>query len=870
MLFSLSGSKPSLEALLHRMTDRIRQSLELSEILSATATEVRTFLKSDRVKLYQFEPDGSGEVVAESIQGQQLPSLLGHRFPAADIPQEARELFLITRQRHIVNVAEQEIGISPLLHPQTQVPLNQDIWFRPVDPCHVEYLTNMGVQSSLVVPVLHEQRLWGLLVAHHSKPRRIGPNQLEVVQLVADQVSVAIAHALLLSQSRLQARHEATVNQVVTLLQKAPTPALQTAFKKTVKALKGSGGRLCLDTPGPGLKPQLLTTGQQPAQVMPTTAVQPQVTNQQTSHQSAALAAPPLEHLLSWRSWLQSETPAKPNELLWAIHHMPSSQASPWLKSALKLKNIGGVLVAQLFYRNQHLGYLTIFRHAIEVETIWAGRLDNSDPRQDRPRQSFETWRELKQGQIQPWTSHDIDLAHTLAHHFAQVIYQNRLYCQIQTLNRQLEGRVAQRTKELRQANTDLKREIAERENTLRQLHLAQDSLNRLSYQNELILESAGEGICGLNAQGQIIFVNPAAAEILGYAREKMVGQFMPRLVDPAKADGIPYPWEHSLIFKTLHEGTHHHVSGDLFRKHQGEYFPVEYTSAPIQDQGNILGAVVMFKDITERQIVERLKDEFISVVSHELRTPLTSIRTALGLLANDDLDVAENKRRRMMEIAFSNTNRLVRLVNDILDIERIKLGKVTLKKQACDLAKLITQAVDEMQAIAEKKEINLNVSPFSIDLWVDPDRIIQTLANLLGNAIKFSPRGSTVQVTASFHSYENRDHFQMSSDSSLANLPRPDSLILQSALEPNPKTIIIAVHDQGKGIPEDKLETIFDQFEQLNVLDDEHQGGTGLGLAICRSIVKQHGGKIWAESTLNQGSTFFFTLPISDVTHDQ
>ncbi|MBE9108695.1 GAF domain-containing protein [Nodosilinea sp. LEGE 07298] len=869
MLFSLSGPKPSLEALLHRMTDRIRQSLELSEILSATATEVRTFLKIDRVKLYRFEPDGSGEVVAESIQGQRLPSLLGHRFPAEDIPQEARELFLITRQRHIVNVAEQEIGISPLLHPQTQAPLHQDIWFRSVDPCHVEYLTNMGVQSSLVVPVLHEQRLWGLLVAHHSTPRRISPNQLEVVQLVSDQVSVAIAHALLLSQSRLQARHEATVNQVVTLLHKTPTPALQTALTKTVKALSGVGGRLYLNTPGPNPKKQLLITGQQPAHLVPKTTVQSPVTDHQ-SYPSSAIAVPPLEQLLAWRSWLQSEAPAKPNELLWAIDHLPDSQASPLLKSALQLKNICGILVAQLFYRNQHLGYLTIFRQAIAVETIWAGRLDSTDPRQDRPRQSFETWRELKQGQTQPWASNDIDLAHTLAHHFAQVIYQSRLYCQIQALNTELEGRVTQRTKELQQANTDLKREIAERENTLRQLHLAQDSLNRLSHQNELILESAGEGICGLNAEGQIIFVNPAAAEILGYSREEMLDQLIPHLVDPAKADGTPYPWEHSPIFRTLHEGTHHHISGDLFRKHQGDYFPVEYTSAPIQDQSNILGAVVIFKDITERQIVERLKDEFISVVSHELRTPLTSIRTALGLLANDDLDVAENKRRRMMEIAFSNTNRLVRLVNDILDIERIKLGKVTLRKQACDLAKLIAQAVDEMRAIAEKKSINLVVSSLSINFWVDPDRIIQTLANLLSNAIKFSPPGSTVQITASFYDQEGQDHRQASSTSPLIPRPQPISLPSKSTIESNPKAIIIAVQDQGKGIPENKLETIFDQFEQLHVLDDEHQGGTGLGLAICRSIVQQHGGQIWAESTLDQGSTFFFTLPIYDVTHDQ
>lgn len=858
MLFSLSGSTPSLEALLHRMTDRIRQSLELSEILSATVTEVQTFLKIDRVKLYRFEPDGSGEVVAESIQAQQLPSLLGHRFPADDIPPQARELFLLTRQRHIVNVAAQEIGISPLLPLPGDEACSEDIWFRQVDPCHIEYLTNMGVQSSLVVPVLHHQQLWGLLVAHHSTPQRISPSQLEVVQLVADQVSVALSHALLLSQSRLQARHEATVNRVITLLHKTPTPALQPALNKTVAALGGIGGRLYLNTSSRSTKKLLLTTGQQPARLRLKTTGQPP---------AQAAAAPPIENLLAWHTWLLKETPARTGELLWAIHALPESKAPPLLKSALQAQHLHGVLVAQLFYRNQHLGYLSIFRAAVDVETIWAGRLDSSDPRQGRPRQSFEAWRELRQNQTQVWTRSDIDLARTLAHHFAQVVYQNRLYLQIQTLNTELEGRVLQRTKELQQANTDLKREITQRENTLKQLHLAQDSLNRLSHQNELILESAGEGICGLNPQGQITFVNPAAAKTLGYTREEMLAQFMPQLIAPARADGSPYPWEQSPIFKTLHEGSHHHVSGDLFRQHQGEYFPVEYTSAPICDQGHILGAVVIFKDITERQVVERLKDEFISVVSHELRTPLTSIRTALGLLANDDLDVAENKRRRMVEIAFSNTNRLVRLVNDILDIERIKLGKVTLKKQACDLAQLMEQAADEMRAIADKKGIHLIVLPFSIDLWVDPDRIIQTLANLLSNAIKFSPRGSTVRVVASFSSNGSRQIAQLPAGSAA---PAQTGAAAPAAGEATTQWLLVAVQDQGKGIPEDKLETIFDQFEQLNVLDDEHQGGTGLGLAICRSIIEQHGGKIWAESALSQGSTFFFTLPIYELTYDQ
>jgi PAS domain S-box-containing protein len=442
-----------------------------------------------------------------------------------------------------------------------------------------------------------------------------------------------------------------------------------------------------------------------------------------------------------------------------------------------------------------------------------------------------------------------------LAYHFAQVIYQSHLYAHIRALNTELEGRVTQRTLELQRANTHLKREIQERENALHQLHLIQDSLKRLSHQNELILNSAGEGIYGLDLQGRFTFVNPSAAKTLGYATTTMLGQVMHDLVGPTTADKTPYLWSQSPIFKTLKSGTTHHRSGDFFHRHQGDLFPVEYISTSIKDQGKIIGAVVIFKDITERQMVDRLKDEFISVVSHELRTPLTSIRTALGLLVQQHLDIALEKRQRMTEIAFSNTNRLVRLVNDILEIERIKLGKISLNKQVCELTFLMHQAADEMQAMAEKYGITIVVVPINLSLWVDPDRIIQTLANLLSNAIKFSPQGSTVSITAEICYSPEADQPFHPSENSKAAISDIQSQHLQ-----------VAVRDEGKGIPEDKLETIFDQFEQLHILDDEHRGGTGLGLAICRSIIEQHGGQIWAESTLGRGSTFIFTLPLTNL----
>lgn len=831
-----------LEELLHRMTDRIRQSLELPEILDATVDEMRRFLGTDRVKVYRFHEDNSGEVVAEAVQHQRLPSLLGHRFPAEDIPEHAREMFLTARQRTIVNVAKGQIGISPFCRTALSSPPS-DLWFRPIDACHVEYLTAMGVQSSLVVPILHRHQLWGLLVAHHSTPRQFGPKELKIVQQIADQVTVAISHASLLHLTRLRGQHEAITNQVVSLLHSSTPDPLQKALDKTVSALQCVGGRLYLSAESSkpaqlvtsGIQPELSRTGGQPARRRSATAV--------------------LEQLPDWQSWLEAEAPNQWMTQLWAIADVSQIEMSWSIASALIEQEIRGLLVVRLIHRNRFLGYLSLFRQSIDIETVWAGRLDAADPRQNRPRRSFETWRELKRSQPQPWTAREIGLMQDLADRYASVIYQTQLLQTVQALNADLEKRVIERTAELQQLNQSLIQENIERERALKELQQARDSLKRLSHQNELILSSAGEGICGIDPEGNTVFVNPAAARMLGYDKKDLINQFMHDWLQHTKPGGERYDWPHSPIFKTLKYSQTHHVTGDLFTRQDGQSFPTEYVSTPIHESGKIVGAVVIFKDITERQLIERMRDEFIAVVSHELRTPLTSIRAALGLLAQEKIDLQPEKRQRMVEIAFSNTNRLVRLVNDILDVERIKLGKVTLDKKPCNLANIMAQAADEMRAMADNHGIQLLVDPLTTQIWADPDRIIQTLTNLLSNAIKFSPNGSTVEMRA-----QQVDSKSVSRVAQGLNVTGTDAL--QAGIDASGSVILLQVTDRGQGIPENKLETVFARFEQLDASDNGHKGGTGLGLAICRSIAQEHDGEIWAQSQVGCGSTFFLTLP--------
>lgn len=250
----------------------------------------------------------------------------------------------------------------------------------------------------------------------------------------------------------------------------------------------------------------------------------------------------------------------------------------------------------------------------------------------------------------------------------------------------------------------------------------------------------------------------------------------------------------------------------------------------PIKNEmGETVRIAGIAEDITERQKIEQMKSEFIGIVSHELRTPLTAIRAALGLLQTGIYDHKPEKFKRMIEIAAIDSDRLVRLVNDILDLERLESGRAFLEKTICNAADLIQQAVEGVQAIAKQQNITFHLHTTDVPVWAAADAIIQTLTNLIGNAIKFSPPDATITISVK---------------------PQIDHVLFQ-------------ISDQGRGIPSEKLEAIFGRFQQVDVSDSRAKGGTGLGLAICRSIVDQHHGKIWAESTVGVGSTFFFTLPI-------
>ncbi len=422
------------EYLLNQISGRIRQSLHLPDVLQTTATEIQSFLGIDRVKVYQFEADGSGAVVAEAVQRDRLPSLLGLHFPADDIPPQARDLFVKAKQRVVVDVASQrktlcqfKLGRSP------DQRLLEDIRYSAVDPCHLQYLTAMGVSSSISLPILYQNQLWGLLVVHHSEPRSFTESELQTVQLLVDQVPIAIAQADLMHHAQQQALQESTLNQLNQLLNHPHDreAVWQIALEQISHTLSAIGARLFMVAGPMGQATQLYTWGEQP-------------TYTQTWLETDTL----WKILIDWQGVLanshcqrtdisrttgatSSSDHANPEAsysgtaYTYQLHDLCQDARLQSLVAACEATPIRSMLIIPLHYQ-QYVGCLTLFRAEIETERLWAGRA-NPDERNFYPRQSFEAWREIKSGQVDPWTPAQIKLAQSCGLQLYMAILQQRV-----------------------------------------------------------------------------------------------------------------------------------------------------------------------------------------------------------------------------------------------------------------------------------------------------------------------------------------------------------------------------------------------------------------------------------------------------------
>ena len=380
--------------------------------------------------------------------------------------------------------------------------------------------------------------------------------------------------------------------------------------------------------------------------------------------------------------------------------------------------------------------------------------------------------------------------------------------------NAELERSVIERTAQTEVAVSNLHAQMSQRAQAERALRESEERYRRLvELSPEAIVVVADDQVLYVNAAGIRLFAAGNAADLLARPPMGLVSaedqrRFTEELRGLSETGAIAPRIEARLV------------------RLDGRPFDAEITAAGVTFDGRP-AVQVLIRDVSERRAVERMKDELLSVLGHELRTPLTSIRGSLGLLDGGVLGPLSPRGQRMIEIAVSNTDRLIRLLNDVLDVERMQAGRLVLELQPHSAGDLIELAVAEMRGLAERANVRLTVGAVDGVIEADADRMVQVLTNLLSNAIKFSGAGAEVQVSAVAHGNQVR----------------------------------FSIADQGRGIPADKLEAIFDRFQQVDASDARVRGGTGLGLTICKSIVEQHGGQVWAESRLGYGSTFHVSL---------
>lgn len=372
------------------------------------------------------------------------------------------------------------------------------------------------------------------------------------------------------------------------------------------------------------------------------------------------------------------------------------------------------------------------------------------------------------------------------------------------------------------------------------------------------IVESSEDAIISKDLNGTIVSWNASAERLFGYSAEEAIGQSIFLLIPQDRTE------EEVRILEHLRQGNRLQHYETVRQRKDGTLVDIAITLSPVKDlYGNVIGASKIAHDITERRAIDQMKSEFIAIVSHELRTPLTAIRGSLGLLAAGIYDNKPEKGKHMLQIAAEQTDRLVRLVNDILDLQRLESGRMKLLMQSCDAATLMQQSADTMRVSAEQNHIQLIVSPLKVQVWAAPDAIVQTLTNLLSNAIKFSPSNSQIQLSAEVIEGDREAEAKQEITQDRSFTPNSFSTTSLKSSWIAPGYVLFKVKDQGRGIPAEKLEAVFERFHQVDASDSRQKGGTGLGLAICRKIVEQHKGHIWVESILGESSTFYFTLPL-------
>lgn len=876
------------ENLLHRMTNRIRRSLELGEILAATVEEIRSFLGTDRVKVYRFDEDHSGEVVAESIYEQRLPSLLGLHFPASDIPAEIREMFLLQRQRAIVDVASGRIGLSPLQSKETGEFLQtENIFHRVVDPCHVKYLTIMGVQSSVVIPIVHQdikeesakQQLWGLLVSHHSTPRTILKRELKVLQEVADQVAIAIAQSNLLTQTRARQQREAIINRISTLLHTLPTIQLQEALEALITALAGAGGRLYLEQSG-----ELYTWGDQP--ILP---------DESKNYL--------LEQHIVWQNWVNEFK----NREIWAITDIYKHPRLQDIAYVFQSTQIRGLLVIPLYYRQNFIGTLSIFRHEFVTETLWAGQRDYNQ-QQQLPQISFEVWREQKRGQAAQWKPEEIQLAQALAQNFSMAIQQQQTHQQVQLLNINLKRRVQEQTAEL-QKSLQIARSLKQVTDQIRATLDFKTILQTIVREVRRLLNTDRVLIYQFldNSKGEVL------VEDLNNIWQSVLGVKMP---------SDCFPDDYARLYLRGRVRAINNVSDASLSACHQEFLQSMQVQAnlivPINMGTQLWGLLVAHQCDAPRNwqdgeidVLQQLAEQAAIAIGQaqlyeQSRTQAVELKQALDELKQTQTQLIQTEKMSSLgqlvagvaheinnpvNFIFGNLSHTSKYTTDLLELINLYQShypqpnlEIDAKIKEIDLDFLyqdLTKILSSMQVGAERiRSIVLSLRNFSrldhaemkpVDLHEGIDNTLLILQHRLKAngefpSIEVIKNYSELPLVECYAGQMNQVFMNTISnaiDALTERIPEQNYtpiIQISTKILSDKSHVLISITDNGLGINQKVKKQIFDPFFTTKPVGK----GTGLGLAISYQIVvEKHGGVMKCISEPGKGTEFWIEIPL-------
>ena len=377
---------------------------------------------------------------------------------------------------------------------------------------------------------------------------------------------------------------------------------------------------------------------------------------------------------------------------------------------------------------------------------------------------------------------------------------------------------------------------------TAENLSLKAKNLEQVKAKDEAIISSIGDGLVVADKNGNIVLVNKAFEKILGWKEGEVRGKLLSKMAPIVNEGGQIMPESERLVSKTLKEHTTTTTTVNYLRKDK-TFLPVALTVSPIIVEGNFIGAVEVFRDITKEKEIDKAKTEFVSLASHQLRTPLSSVNWYSEMLLAGDAGKLNDKQKKYLDEVYKGNQRMVDLVNALLNVSRLELGTFAVNPEPTDVVKLAQGVIDELKLQINQQQLKFDErhSAGLPLLNVDPKLLSMVFHNLLFNAVKYTPEKGKVSLD-------------------LRLVKRGESVNKRKV---NEDSLAIVVSDTGFGIPKYQQDKIFTKLFRADNAREKDAEGTGLGLYIVKSVIDHSGGLIWFESEENKGTTFYVTLPL-------